>query len=306
MVLTLALKGVHFLLTYKCDLECDHCFVWGSPEAEGVFTLQQINNILTEAKKLGTVDYVAIEGGEPFLYYPIMVKAAKEAANLGFRVEVLSNCYWATCPEDAEEWLLPLAESKRFELTFSSDLYHGESWENEQVKSAVRAANALNVKVGIIAVKYPDAEVPCPSEIEGAKVGSWELMRKGRAFTKLTDNGNKTFWREFTKCPYENFTKQERVHIDPFGYVHVCQGISIGNAWHKPFSQIIGEYDPYKNPILEPLVSGGPVALIERFYLPHEEAYADACQLCYAARLLLRDKYPEILAPDQMYGIFKK
>lgn len=306
MVLTLALKGVHFLLTYKCDLECDHCFVWGSPEAEGVFTLQQINNILTEAKKLGTVDYVAIEGGEPFLYYPIMVKAAKEAANLGFRVEVLSNCYWATCPEDAEEWLLPLAESKSFELTLSSDLYHGESWENEHVKSAVKAANVLNMKVGIIAVKYPDAEVPCPGEIEGAKVGSWELMRKGRAFSKLADKGNKTFWREFTKCPYENFTKQERVHIDPFGYVHVCQGISIGNAWHKSFSQIIGEYDPYKNPILEPLVRGGPVTLVEKFGLPHEEAYADACHLCYAARLLLRGEYPEILAPNQMYGKFEK
>jgi len=28
---------------------------------------------------------------------------------LGFRVEVLSNCYWASCPEDAKVWLLPMA-----------------------------------------------------------------------------------------------------------------------------------------------------------------------------------------------------
>ncbi len=79
------LKGVHFLLTYRCDLECDHCFVWGSPKAKGVFTLKQIRNILTESKKLGTVNYVAIEGGEPFLYYPIMVKTVEEAVNLGFQ-----------------------------------------------------------------------------------------------------------------------------------------------------------------------------------------------------------------------------
>ena len=78
------MKGVHFLLTYRCDLECDHCFVWGSPKAKGVFTLKQIGNILTEAKKSGTVNYVSIEGGEPFLYYLIMVKTVKEAVNLGF------------------------------------------------------------------------------------------------------------------------------------------------------------------------------------------------------------------------------
>jgi hypothetical protein len=33
------LRGVHFILTYRCNLQCDHCFVWGHPQAEGVFTL---------------------------------------------------------------------------------------------------------------------------------------------------------------------------------------------------------------------------------------------------------------------------
>jgi organic radical activating enzyme len=301
-VLLLELKGVHFLLTYRCDLECDHCFVWGSPKAKGVFTLKQIRNILAEAKKLGTVNYVAIEGGEPFLYYPIMVKAVMEAVNLGFRVEILSNCYWATCPEDAEEWLRPIAEAKNIELSLSSDLYHGESWEIEEVKNAVKAANSLNMKVGILAVKYPNTEVRCPNEIEGAKVGLSELMYKGRAFSELTEKATKKPWREFTKCPYENFLNQERVHVDPLGYVHVCQGISIGNAWQKPFSKIIEEYNPSENPILEPLVRGGPAALVEKFGLPHDEAYADACHFCSALRVMLRDKYPDILVPDQMYG----
>jgi MoaA/NifB/PqqE/SkfB family radical SAM enzyme len=298
----MSLKGVHFLLTYRCDLECDHCFVWGSPKAKGVFTLRQIRNILAEAKKLGTVNYASIEGGEPFLYYPIMVKAAKEAVNLGFHVEILSNCYWATSKEDAIEWLHPIADARDVELSLSSDLYHGESWEIEEVKNAVEAAHALNLKVGVISVKYPSAEVPRSNEIAGAKVDFWELMYRGRAFSKLTEKISKKPWLEFTKCPYEDFTKQERVHIDPFGYVHACQGISIGNAWQKPFSKIIEEYNPYANPILEPLIHGGPAALVERFSLPHDEVYADACHLCYAARCMLRDKYPDILAPDQMYG----
>ncbi|MCJ7430737.1 radical SAM protein [Candidatus Bathyarchaeota archaeon] len=296
------LRGVHFLLTYRCDLECDHCFVWSSSKAKGVFTTEQINNILTESKKLGTVETVSIEGGEPFLYYPIMVKTARRAMELGFRVEILSNCYWATCAEDAQEWLIPFAEAKNVELTLSSDLYHGEKWATEEVKNAAKAAKALNLKADILAVKYPFAEIPCPSEIEGAKVGLWDLAYRGRAFSKFTEKASKKSWSEFTKCPFENFTRQERVHVDPFGYVHVCQGISIGNAWEKPFSRVISEYNPCENPILEPLARGGPVALVEKFNLPHDEIYADACHLCYAARLSLRHGFSSILGPDQMYG----
>jgi len=301
----LKLKGVHLLLTYRCDLECDHCFVWGSPKARGVFTIKQIKNILAEAKKLGTVDSVSLEGGEPFLYYPIMVKAVEEAVKLGFHVEILSNCYWASCPEDAMEWLLPMVEARNVELSLSSDLYHGESWQIEEVKNAVKAANSLNMKVGILSIKYLKAETACPREIEGAKVGLYELMYKGRAASELTQEADKKHWREFTKCPYEELVNPERVHVDPLGYVHVCQGISIGNAWKKPFSKIIEEYNPYENPILEPLIREGPVALVEKFGLPHDKLYADACHLCYDARRMLRKKHPDMLGPDQMYGEFE-
>jgi MoaA/NifB/PqqE/SkfB family radical SAM enzyme len=296
------LKGVHFLLTYKCNLECDQCFVWGSPKSKSTFMLAQIRMILAEARKLETVDFVSIEGGEPFLYYPIMVKTAKEAVSHGFQVEIITNCYWATSPEDAVEWLLPLSEAKNVKLSFSSDLYHGDMWESEQVRNAVKASKSLNMKSGVISVKHPEIETPRIAEIEGAKVDFWELMCRGRAVSKLTEKAPKKSWLEFTKCPYEDFVNQERIHIDPFGHVHVCQGISIGNAWRKPFSEIIREYDPWKNPILEPLVRGGPVSLVDKFGLPHEEAYVDACHLCYAARCMLRRKYPDILTPNQMYG----
>ncbi len=299
------LKGVHLLITFRCDLECNHCFVWGSPKARGVFTVKQIKNILEETKKLGTVDCISLEGGEPFLYYPIMVKAVKEAVELGFSVEILSNCYWASCPEDAMEWLLPMSEAGNVELSLSSDLYHGESWQIEEVKNAVKAANSLNMRVGILSIKYPKAETTCPREIEGAKVGLYELMYKGRATSELAKEADKKSWHEFTQCPYEELVNPERVHVDPLGYVNVCQGISMGNAWQKPFSNIIEKYNPYENPIVEPLIRGGPVALVEKFGLPHDEVYADACHLCYDARCMLRKKYPEFLGPDQMYGEFE-
>lgn len=297
------LRGVHFLITYRCDVECDHCFVWGSPKARSVFTLKHIRNILTEAQKLGTVERVSVEGGEPFLYYPLMVRAVEEAVKLDFHVEILSNCYWASCLEDAVEWLMPLAKAENVELSLSSDPYHGEKWESKAVRNAVEAAEEVGIRVAVLAIKDPRMRAVCPTEIGGAKVGLYELMYKGRATVHLAKEAKKTGWMTFTKCPYEDLVDPKRVHVDPFGYVHVCQGISIGNAWQTPFSKRIKDYDPRENPILEPLIRGGPGALIATFGLPHDEEYADTCHLCYETRRMLRKKYPHTLAPDEMYGV---
>ncbi len=60
------LSGLHILLTYQCTYECDHCFVWGSPRQNGVLTIEQIAEALTQAKEAG-VEWIYFEGGEPFL-----------------------------------------------------------------------------------------------------------------------------------------------------------------------------------------------------------------------------------------------
>ena len=94
--------------------------------------------------------------------------------------------------------------------------------------------------------------------------------------------------------------------MDPLGYMHICQGISIGNLFHTPLREICENYDPDSHPIVGPLLEGGPVEIVRRYRLTHREQYADACHLCYEARKDLRDQFPEILIPDQVYGIFEE
>jgi len=55
--------------------------------------------------------------------------------------------------------------------------------------------------------------------------------------------------------------------------------------------------------ITGPLAEGGPAELARRYWLPTGEGYADACHLCFEARSALRRQYPDILTPDQMYGV---
>lgn len=72
-------------------------------------TLKTIMHILTQARNLGTVGWIFFEGGEPFLYYPILVKGVEEAVRMGFKAGIVTNSYWATDVEDAREWLKPFA-----------------------------------------------------------------------------------------------------------------------------------------------------------------------------------------------------
>jgi len=290
------LKGMHLLLTYQCTQECDHCFVWSSPSYLQTMTLQQVLTLLQEAKKLGTVEWVAFEGGEPFLYYPILVKGIREARNLGLKVEVLSNAYWATCQEDALEWLRPIAELGVSSLGLSSDPYHGENLEAERVRNGVQVAQKLGIKVGIMATDK------MLEKLAGLPGGVAEIMYRGRAAKKLLEGAPSKPWTELKECPHEKLASPERVHVDPLGYIHVCQGLSIGNAWKHPFSQIIKSYNANSHPIMKPLVEGGPVSLVKEFNIPHKQTYADACHLCYEARLQLRARFPDLLAPGQMYG----
>jgi hypothetical protein len=64
------ITGLHLLLTYQCTLECDHCFVWGSPQQSGVMSLAEVRLILDQASQMESLQSIYFEGGEPFKKLP--------------------------------------------------------------------------------------------------------------------------------------------------------------------------------------------------------------------------------------------
>jgi hypothetical protein len=137
-------SGLHLLLTYLCNLECDHCFVWGSPWQSGTMTLGTIRQILEQAEDSGTIKWCYFEGGEPFLYYAVLLRGVREAASMGFQVGIVSDGYWATDVEDALEWLRPFAGLIQH-LSISSDRYHWSDTGSPQAKNATGAAEQLGI-----------------------------------------------------------------------------------------------------------------------------------------------------------------
>lgn len=299
------LKSAHFLLTYTCNLECDHCFVYSGPNVEGTFTSKQIRNALDELAKIGTVKMVYFEGGEPFLFYPLMVEGIRLARGLGFKTGVVTNAYWATSEEDTKLWLEPLKNLEVADISISDDSFHYENEKTNPARMALTAGEKLGMPASVIRIDKPVAESVDKEQAKGKPVVGGSVMFRGRAVEKLVEGLPKRPWKEFTECPYEDLENPERVHLDPFGEIHICQGLSMGNMWKAPLSRIIETYDARSHPICGPLISGGPALLAKKYDLKHDDEYVDACHFCYLARLALLTSFPEYLAPRQVYGLAK-
>ena len=297
------LNGIHFLLTYTCNFECDHCFLYCSPWSKGTFTIGQVTRVLDEARKIGTVEWIFYEGGEPFLFYPLLLESVRRAAERGFKVGIVTNAYGAISEEDAELWLKPLTAAGLSYLAVSNDRYHyGEASETPAM-IAHRTAQRLGLDTEPICIEAPEV-IQDPNDAgKGDPVVGGGPKFRGRAVEKLADGLPLRPWQGFRECPYEELEAPSRVHVDAFGHVQVCQGISIGNMWEVPLSKIIADYRPEAHPVCGPLIRGGPAELARACGQIPQPGYIDECHLCFLTRKAVIEHYPQALAPRQVYGL---
>jgi hypothetical protein len=172
----------------------------------------------------------------------------------------------------------------------------------ERPQNALVAAKWLGIPTGMIAIAQPAQEA---RETHGQIEQGGAVMYRGRAAEKLVDKATPHPWERFDSCPHEDLRDPGRVHLDPLGNLHLCQGLVIGNLFEKSLKQICEEYNAGTHPICGPLLGGGPAALVGEYNLPHSSQYADACHLCYEARAMLRSRFPRLLTPNQMYGVME-
>ncbi len=301
------LTGIHFILTYTCNAECGHCFLYCSPKSSGTFTINRISQVLNEAKKIGTIEWIFFEGGEPFLFFPLLLEGIRRAHQMGFKVGVVTNAYGAHAEEDAELWLKPLSEAGVSYLNISNDSFHYSEEKNNPAVTAMTVAAALGIECAPIHIDEPKIiQADMDGEEKGHPVVGGGAKFRGRAVEKLIEGLPSRTWHELNTCPYEDLIDPSRVHVDAFGNVQLCQGLGMGNMWERPLSEIVRNYRAKSHPICGPLAQGGPAQLAGVLNIHHEEEYVDECHFCYRLRRTILNDYPEYLAPKQVYGFNEK
>ena len=74
------LRGIGVLVTYRCNIECSHCYINCGPHRTGVLELDLAKKILREAKDLGLDgSNIHLGGGEAFLYFDRVLEILKIA-----------------------------------------------------------------------------------------------------------------------------------------------------------------------------------------------------------------------------------
>jgi hypothetical protein len=250
-------------------------------------SLQRIREIIDQGRELG-VETIYFEGGEPFLYFPLLMAGIDQAHDRGLKIGLVTNGYWATNEDDTRLWLEPLLEKGVVDLSVSIDDHHGGDVETSHARMVEKVAKDMGLPVNVLAVG---------NDPEGG------LYYRGRAADKLAIKAEKRPIEELGGCP-EDPPNIRRLHIDPYGNVLFCQGVSLGNMDHQSLTGIINEFVPEKHPIIGPLMIGLDELIWKGGFGP-DEAYADACHLCYAVRSNMIDRrmYRFMLKPLQAYGM---
>lgn len=293
---------LHILLTYTCPLECDHCFVYSSPYAEGTFTVAQLYEVLDQARNVPSIEWIYFEGGESFLFYPLLVEGIRAARERGFEVGIVTSGFFGVTEEDAELWLRPLAELGVAELSVSDDAFHHGEAEDNPAKRTRRVAERMRIPTGSISID-PPSPTGVPLQGKGEAVAGGKVMFRGRAVDRLAEGLAGRRWQTMTECPYEELETPDRVHLDPYGSVQICQGISIGNVRETPVGPLLEGYRAADHPICGPLTAGGPRALASAHGFEPQDRYVDECHLCFETRRALLHRFPAELSPRQVYGV---
>ena len=229
-----------------------------------------------------------------------MLEGARLAFKRGFKIGIVTNSYWATCEEDVKVWLKTFSSINLSHFSVSDDDFHYE--ENTQNLSiyARHAAKSLNFPMSSTSIEKPGILGSQKDHEKGKPVQGGRIMFCGRGVEKVIENIPRRKWENLKDCPYEDLEALGRVHLDSFGNIQICQGISIGNFRKRSLSKIVKKYTHEQHPICGPLLKGGPAQLIKEYNLNHEESYVDDFHLCYYARKSLLDKFPEYLGPKQV------
>lgn len=320
---SMRITGVDFLLTFKCPSKCKHCSYRGGPERTGSLKLSDIKRYLREVTATQPLHSVGAHGGEPFLYFELLVQTMRNAKKLGVaRTWVITNGFWAKNKTLAEERLTVLKEAGLKSITFSVDGFHREYVPFEDVKNGIEPALSVGFEKVWVDSYFLGSEdsnsfynnltkktLRRLRNLGDIEINKREVDFEGRAAELLTKHVEPEQQTPTGRCllPFwigGTLRNPEVVEIDHEGNVTLCPGICIGNTKNRSLTRILQTYDSSTHPVLSIIAEEGPIGLLKVAKakgFKEKKKFIDECHLCYEMRRLLRPYYPDHLSSSTCY-----
>jgi len=246
------------ILSYQCNAQCRHCMYACSPKWKGWISEERLEDILRGlvgkivpspyGSQTASLNYgLHFTGGEPFLNFPLLLKAVTIAAELKIpSTFVETNCFWCTADNVTEAKLRSLKEAGLKGILISVNPYYLEFVPFERTERGIKIAQQIfgdNLMIyqwsyytafRKLGIKGKISLEDYLKRAKGANLASEvELFLMGRATYQLTTLYPKRPPEQFFNEPCQPpFLREWHNHIDLYGnYLPgYCGGISLGNC----------------------------------------------------------------------------
>lgn len=310
----LVISGITWILSYRCNLNCSHCFfdVNGPPQILDSGLAQKALSSLNQSEPL---DWQHVSGGEPLLFEKELHCLLEVIQASGSRaIGIASNGFWGDSKSRAKKTVALLKERGVSGVCLSADSYHQQQIPLNYIRTSAEQVFEQGLGNHSFVVScYPAEEEP-PVECEPFAVPFAPIpvrkIGKGHSLAVGTDPDCE---QKLPASPCRNLCcclgetspfEPKMVWIDPYGNVMICYGLIIGNLNANSLSEILEGYSIRQSPLLETLAEEGPIGLYRlaqgQGWQPNGP-FADECDLCWQARNALRGDFTDTLGPDECY-----
>ncbi len=133
------MRKIAFGYSTRCNIKCSHCVAADdSQQSRPVkMDLERAKEIIREMAEAG-VTGISFTAGEPFIYFDDLLQLIALCHNEQIYSRVVTNSYWASSPEKAEELLVKLKDHGLCQLRMSFSRWHQQHVPQHNI---VHAAN---------------------------------------------------------------------------------------------------------------------------------------------------------------------
>ncbi len=316
------------ILSYKCANECRHCLYNCGPYWRGWMKEADLQAAMQNVQRWAPGIQIHLSGGEPFLNFPLLLRAVEIAHEYRLSVYAETSACWCNQADLVYERFEALCKAGLDAILISCSPFHAEKIALRKTLLAINAGLDIFGLQGVL-VYLPDwieqirrfgLDEPVPLRTyqrayghDTAGVLFWEgygLISGGRAGYFLGDYTERLPASAFEgdHCRLE-ILHPHQAHFDLFGnfILGYCGGLSMGN-WHN-LAALVEQANSGNYPeIVKVLIEQGPYGLsclaeAEYGYTPLHSGYAGKCHLCVDVRrhLSRSGEFPE-LQPAEFYA----
>jgi len=310
----LVISGITWILSYRCNLNCQHCFF----DVNGplnVLNHDLAREALASLEQPEPLAWQHVSGGEPLLFEAELHRLLEVIQEHGSKtVGVASNGFWGDTQLRAQQTVEQLKQRGVNGVCLSADSYHQQQIPASYVHTAAEQVSVQGLgKHSFIVCCYPEGDAQ-PDETETFAIPFAPVpvrrIGKGSVVVEKNEAGQE---QRIPDSPCRNLCcclgetspfEPQMVWIDPYENVMICYGLIIGNLKEHSLGNILRDYSVDQSPLLAVLAEEGPAGLYRRAVTEGcqpEGPFADECELCWRVRSSLRDTFPDRLGPDECY-----